>query len=101
MGILEEVAVLGLTGAEAVQRAKHWWNTLGRHLVPAMLNERLTTVIAAGGPAPGIISRTRERDLPSGLLNRLPFDDLARGEKLHVVKVWVHTVFRAEEGMIQ
>lgn len=60
----------GLTAAEAVSRAREWWDRTGRHIIR---NPEF---------------RDPDVGFKSGILRGLPFDELERDEKLSVVKAW-------------
>jgi len=74
-------------------QARDWWDKKGRHMVAATFNEeRAKPKFRAGtGNAPGIkTTGSREKVLPSGILNGKMFDNLNPRERSQVLKAWLH-----------
>lgn len=70
----------GLTPTEAVQRARAWWNLIGRWGMPdAQL-------------------RPSDRVVGSRILNGLHFDDLLREDALQVIRLWYCEVWAEREA---
>lgn len=82
----------GMKVAEAVSRARAWWDRLGRRTLRRDFNtERRPARLRTGGPAPAIRVPGEVVDvLPSGLLRGLPWAMLTRQEKVAVVRAWHH-----------
>jgi len=73
--------------------AREWWDTKGRHMVAQKGNEeRVGGKFRAGtGNAPGIrTTGSKEKVLPSGILNGKMFDNLTPRERSQVLKAWMH-----------
>lgn len=65
----------GMKVDEAVERAEHWWDKLGRHVIRKQFNEHRED----GETVPTI---------PSGILKALPWAMLTRREQVAVVLKW-------------
>lgn len=83
-----------MKGTEAARQAEKWWEE-ARHLVPKEANREIKKRVRAGGKnTPALVFKDVETVLPSGILNGLPWNELERGEKLQVVKLWHHFFVR-------
>ena len=72
----------GMKITEAVASAERWWDTVGRGLVPRQLNriDKGRTTFGKAGPMIKIVDIVH--DLPTGILQALPWAELTRGEQL-------------------
>lgn len=87
----------GMTAKEAVQRAEHWWDTVG---AKEMKMHKLRHTQTPGGSLNGIGSAFISSDpddpnfLPSGIAAGRPWLTLTKNEKARVVKAWHHFYIR-------
>lgn len=87
----------GMSVREAINKARIWWETLGRHELSKQLNkqsnvEEVGRVVKPGtGRSPGFtVAGSREVVVPSGILQGLPWDQLTKQEQTNVVRQWHH-----------
>ncbi len=81
----------GMEARELIARASAWWDATGRHAVNQSFNQerKRGTFKAATNNAPGFkIADTDETVLPSGILNRLPWDALQKDERMRICQVY-------------
>ena len=98
----------GLTGREAIEQARAWWDKRGRHLAGAAGLKAFNKIAVGGkttfGRGPMLrVAPSFEPLLPSGILRGLPWEQLTRDECLRVVRgyllVWQNREIMTERLM--
>lgn len=93
----------GMTAAEVVVRASEWWDKFGRHHIPPEFNteekvrHRKAVANKAGVVFPGIVLRSKETVIPTGLLEGKAWDELERDEQRQICKTWHHHFVRVPQ----
>lgn len=95
----------GMEQREAYMHAERWWDGIGRHLLSNELGKvnefRAPNNVSHEGRT--IIKSSPERDIPSGVLNGLPWDQLKKNECFYVMRCWYKALIvqaRADEFIL-